>query len=68
MLEYSEESEEWVKNSESMVRVSSLFICLVCGVPEDTLEYSGKSEEWVKDSQSTARVNSLFICLVFDVP
>ncbi len=44
MLEYSEESEEWVKNSQSTAGVSSLFICLVCGVPEDMLEYSEDCE------------------------
>ena len=54
MLENSEESEEWVKNSQSTARVSSLFICLVCGVPEDMLEYSEESEEWVKNSQYPA--------------
>ncbi len=57
MLEYSKESEELVKNSQSAARVSSLFICLVCCVPEDMLEYS--DEEWV--NQSTAGVGSLFM-------
>ncbi len=68
MLEYSEKSEEWVKSSQSTARVSSLFICLVCGVPEDMLEYCEKSEEWMENSQSTPRVSSLFICLVCGIP
>ncbi len=57
-----------MKNSQRTARVSSLIICLVCGVPEAMLEYSEESEEGVKNSQCMARVSSLFLCLVCGVP